>query len=81
MPTRHTQLDRELSLAEMLADPIVQAVLARDGCHQGRNGRPDRRGPAQTGEPANRARPNEPSGTRRLGLRWMTETAKISNPV
>lgn len=31
MPTRHTQLDRELSLAEMLADPIVQAVLARDG--------------------------------------------------
>ena len=31
MPTRHAQLDRELSLAEMLSDPIVQAVLARDG--------------------------------------------------
>jgi hypothetical protein len=30
MPTRHAQLDRELSLAEMLADPIVQAVLACD---------------------------------------------------
>ena len=31
MPTRHSQFDRELSLAEMLADSIVQAVLARDG--------------------------------------------------
>ena len=31
MPTRHAQLDREPSLAEMLADPIVQEVLARDG--------------------------------------------------
>lgn len=31
MPTRHSQFDTELSLAEMLADPIVQEVLARDG--------------------------------------------------
>ena len=31
MPTRHSQFDRELSLAEMLADSIVQAVLAREG--------------------------------------------------
>ena len=27
----HARLDRELSLAEMLADPIVQTVMARDG--------------------------------------------------
>ena len=26
----HTQLDRELSLPEVLADPIVQAVMASD---------------------------------------------------
>jgi hypothetical protein len=30
MTTRH-QLERELSLPEMFADPIVQAVIARDG--------------------------------------------------
>ncbi len=27
----HTRPDRELSLPEMLADPIVQMVMARDG--------------------------------------------------
>ena len=27
----HAPLDRELSLPEMLADPIVQTVMARDG--------------------------------------------------
>lgn len=31
MPARHSQFDRELSLAEMLVDPIVQEVLAHDG--------------------------------------------------
>lgn len=27
----HAAVDRELSIAEMLADPIVRAVMARDG--------------------------------------------------
>jgi hypothetical protein len=31
MPTCRSSFDGELSLSEMLADPIVQAVMARDG--------------------------------------------------
>ena len=31
MTTLSRPVDKELSLSEMLADPIVQAVMARDG--------------------------------------------------
>jgi hypothetical protein len=30
-PTRRSQIDRELSLVELLVDPIAQRVLARHG--------------------------------------------------
>jgi hypothetical protein len=31
MPTCRRQLDGEPSLSEMLADPIIQTIMARDG--------------------------------------------------
>jgi hypothetical protein len=31
MPVCHTQFEGELSLSEILADPIIQLVMARDG--------------------------------------------------
>lgn len=31
MPVQHYQFDKEPSLIEMLADPIVQAIMACDG--------------------------------------------------
>ncbi len=34
MPPRHSELAGEPSIPEMLADPIVQAVMARDGVTQ-----------------------------------------------
>jgi hypothetical protein len=59
MPTRHTHLDRELSLAEMLADPIVQAILARDGITKEEV--EDLIGAVRP-KLASRAHPNEPPG-------------------
>ena len=73
MPTRLSQLDRELSLPEMLADPIVQAVMARDGVTreevEGLIGA-IRRKPARTEH-----HQNEPQRISRLGVLSMTEAS------